>query len=172
MLKITGVILCIAGCTGYGLIKVANWNQAIREMEQWILLFEKIKSQIYYQRDMLEEICCQLHQEQYGIAGKYVAVIGKIAREERTKSFSESWREQMKEWEIQSCLPKTVKRMLIQFPNYVGEQDYELQMSYLNLFLDNLIKEKIILEKQIQEKKKPVLAVSLVSGMIISILLL
>ena len=51
MLKITGVIFCVAGCCGYGLVKISSWNRALQEMNQWIVLLEKMKSHICYQRD-------------------------------------------------------------------------------------------------------------------------
>lgn len=172
MLKITGVILCITGCAGYGMLRIAGWNRALSELEQWILLFEKMKSHIYYQRDRLEEICVQFNQEIYGIGGWYVSRVGEIALEKRTAGFSEIWCKQMELWKKESVLPSKIKELIFHFSDYTGEQDYELQMNFLDMFISNLEKEKSILENQIKEKKKPVMTISVVSGLVISILLL
>ena len=172
MLKIAGVILCVTGCAGYGILKIANWNKAIMELEQWILLFQKMKSHIYYQRDRLEEICCLMNKEMYGIGGIYTARAGEEALQKRTAGFKQIWNEQMKLWENESILPTKIKEMIMHFTDYTGEQDYELQMSFLDMYISNLEKEKGTLENQIQEKKKPVMTVCLVSGLVISILLL
>lgn len=172
MFKITGVILCVSGCAGYGMLKIAGWNKALLELQQWILLFDKIKSCICYQRDRLEEICIRMNQDIYGIGGVYVYRIGEMALEMRSEGFSEIWNSQMELWKRESALPAGIKELICHFSDYIGEQDYELQISILELFISNLIKEKDILEKQIHEKKKPVMAISLISGMVISILLL
>ena len=172
MLKITGVILCIMGCAGYGMLKVSTWNKAITELEQWILLFQKMKSQIHYQREIIEEICIHMNQDVYGIGGKYAALIGELSYRERTKGFAEIWKEQMMLWKKESSIPANIKKIIQDFPEYIGEQDYELQIGFLDLFISNLIREKDTLEKQLYEKKKPVMAVSFIGGMVISILLL
>lgn len=172
MLKITGVILCIAGCTGYGLLKIANWKKALLELEQWILLFQKMKSHIHYQRDRLEEICVQLNQDMYGLGGYYAAKAGESALEKRTVGFAETWKEQMELWKLESVLPSKIKELIFHFSDYSKEADYELQMSFLDMFVSNLEKEKSILENQLQEKRKPVMTMSVAGGLVIAILLL
>ena len=45
-------------------------------------------------------------------------------------------------------------------------------MSFLDMFISNLEREKSILENQLQERKKPVMTISIAGGLVISILLL
>ena len=172
MLKITGVIFCIAGCCGYGLLKISSWNLALKEINQWILLFEKMKSHIRYQRDPLEDICCLMRQDIYGIGGIYVANAGQKAKIQRELGFERIWKEEMNQWKKESLLSKEIKGLIIHFTDYTGEQDYELQMNFLDLFISNLIRERNVMEMQIQEKKKPVMAISLSGGIMVSLLLL
>lgn len=172
MLKIIGVIFCIAGCCGYGLLKISSWNLALKEINQWILLFEKMKSHIRYQRDPLEDICCLMRQDIYGIGGIYVANAGQKAKIQRGLGFERIWKEEMNQWKKESLLSKEIKGLIIHFTDYTGEQDYELQMNFLDLFISNLIRERNVMEKQIQEKKKPVMAISLSGGIMVSLLLL
>ena len=119
MLKIAGVILCIAGAAGYGTVKIITWNRAITELEQWILLLEKMKSHIHYRRDLISEICFGMDNEIYGIGGKYISAVGKVLREDRTKSLGVVWREQMICWEKLSAIPVTIKKMLFSFPGII-----------------------------------------------------
>lgn len=172
MLKITGVIFCVAGCCGYGLVKISSWNRALQEMNQWIVLLEKMKSHICYQRDTWEDICCLMNRDIYGLAGKYTALVGKNCRSQRGKTFCEVWKEEMNKWKRESLLSKEIKELICRFPDYTGEQDYELQMNYLDLFISTMIREREHMEKQIREKKKPVMAVSLSGGILVSLLLL
>ena len=106
MFKIAGVILCIAGAAGYGYLKIAGWNQAVKELEQWLLLFDKMKSQICYRRDVITEICCGMDEKMYGIGGSYVASVGRELQDDRTKSFEKVWEEKMTEWSACSFLPE------------------------------------------------------------------
>ncbi len=124
MLKISGVILCIAGCAGYGLLQVAGWKQALKELNQWILVFQKIRSRILYQKETLEESCLYLGEKEDN-----------------------------------------------EFPEYAKEADEELQINLFAVFAEDLYREKEIMEKEIQEKQKPVIAVSFIGGIMISILL-
>ncbi len=172
MLKITGVILCVLGCTGYGVLKISGWKKALEEFEQWVLLFEKMKSHIYYQRDAIAEVCCRMEQNIYGLGGRYVAKVGDDLQNDRTKSFFEAWNEHMNRWDKLSYLPNEIRLMIRDFPNYIGEQNYEQQISYLEFYLDRLRNEKKVFEKQVREKQKPVMTISFVSGMAIAILLI
>jgi len=172
VLKIAGVILCITGFTGYGILKITSWNKAMAELEQWILLFEKMKSHIYYRRDIITDIFCKMEEGIFGIGGRYVAAVGKDMRDNRAKSFMLVWEEKMRQWECQSFLPLTVKKMILSFPEYVGEQDCEQQINHLEFYLHRLKTEKEKMEKEIDTKKKPVMAISLVCGITVSILLI
>lgn len=172
MLKIAGVILCVAGSAGYGVLKIAGWNRAIKELEQWILLFEKMKNSVYYRRDIVADIFSKMDEEIYGIGGKYVADIGAVLREDRTKDLMQVWREQMLEWERLTSLPMRVKKTIMSFPGYVGEADCEQQINHLEFYIQRLRVEKENIEKEISSKKKPVMAISLVGGLTVSILLL
>ncbi len=172
MLKIAGVMLCVAGSAGYGMLKIAGWNRAIKELEQWILLFEKMKSYIYYRRDVVADIFSKMDEEMYGIGGKYVADVGNVLTNDRTKNLMQVWRERMAEWERLTSLPKEIRKVILSFPEYVGEADCEQQINHLDFYLQRLRGEKETIEKEIGEKKKPVMAVSLVGGLTVSILLL
>jgi len=172
MLKIAGVILCISGATGYGILKITGWNQAVLELEQWILLFERMKNHICYRRDIITEICCRMGEEMYGIGGRYVASVGRELKNDRTKSFTHVWQGIMSEWTGQSYLSRQVKKIICDFPEYMGEQDPEQQINHLNFYIQRLVTEKEKLEKEISNKKKPVMAISLVSGITVSVLLI
>lgn len=172
MFKIAGVILCIAGSAGYGMLKVSGWKSAVKELEQWILLFEKMKNRIYYRRDIITDIFCRMDEEIYGICGKYVMAVGCEIKMDRSKDVAQAWRERMEEWKKNSMLPGEIKKLLMQFPEYIGEQDYEQQISNLDFYLHKLRREKELLEKELSNKKKPVMAISLVSGIVVPILLL
>ena len=65
-----------------------------------------------------------------------------------------------------------MQEILLQFPEYAKEADEELQMNLFSFYLEELNREKVLLERQIQEKQKPVMAVSLIGGIMVSILLL
>ena len=68
MLKISGAILCILGCSGFGILKIAGWKKDLAHLQNWLLLFQRIKSRILYQKEALEErsslLCLLQHYSQ------------------------------------------------------------------------------------------------------------
>lgn len=172
MLKISGVILCIAGSCGYGLMKIAGWNRAVKEMEEWILLFENMKSHIFYRKDIITEVFCQMGEDIYGIGGRFVAEVGRELLNDRRKNLIQTWKEQMIEWKKVSELPAEVKKYILSFPEYIGEQECEQQIQRLEFYLHKMHAEKEKMEKELMKKKKPVMAISMVGGITISVLLM
>lgn len=172
MLKIAGVILCVLGSAGYGIMKIAGWKCAIKELEEWILLFENMKSQIQYRRDIISDVFCRMDKDIYGIGGKYVAAVGHGLLADRKKSLMQEWERQMLFWKKTSVLPEEVKKCILGFPEYMGEQECEQQIYRLDFFLHKIYTEKEKMEKELMRKKKPVMAISMVGGITISILLM
>lgn len=172
MLKISGVILCIAGSCGYGLMKIAGWNRAVKELEEWILLFENMKSHIFYRKDIIAEVFCQMGEDIYGIGGRFVAEVGCELLNDRRKNLIQTWKEQMIEWKKVSELPTEVKKYILSFPEYIGEQECEQQIQRLEFYLHKMHAEKEKMEKELMKKKKPMMAISMVGGITISVLLM
>lgn len=172
MLKISGAFLCIIGFFGFGLLKISGWRRDLRHLQNWILLFQRLQSRIVYQKETLEESCRWIGEKEEETYGRILRQIGDRARGERHKEFSGIWKEELDEWCRQNLQQNSIKEILLQFPEYVKEADEQLQMNLFSFYIEELQKEKEKLECQIQEKQKPVMAVSLVGGVMISILLI
>ncbi len=171
MLKISGAILCVLGCSGFGILKISGWKKDLVHLQNWILLFQRLRSRIFYQKETLEESCIWLGEKEEQNA-KVLWQIGMRARAERHKEFSSIWKEELDEWCRKNLQQDSIKEVLVQFPEYVKEADEQLQMNLFSFYIEELQKEKEKIEHQIQEKQKPIMAVSLVSGVMISILLI
>lgn len=172
MLKIAGVILCVAGSVGYGMMKISAWKRAIKELEEWILLFENMKSHIQYRRDIISEVFCRMNKAIYGLGGRYVAAVGQGMQADRSKNLMQEWEEQMLQWKQISFLPTDIKNSIMAFPEYMGEQDCEQQMYRLDFYLQKLYVEREKLEKELSSKRKPVMAISMAGGITVSVLLI
>ena len=172
MLKILGAILCILGCSGFGISKIAGWKNDLGHLQNWLLLFQRIKSRILYQKEALEESCIWIGEKQEDKIGALLWKIGMRAREERHKEFSGIWTEEVDIWCRQNVQHKNIQELLLQFPEYVKEADEQLQTELFAFYIEELQKEKERIESQIREKQKPVMAVSLIGGIMVSILLL
>lgn len=172
MLKISGVIICMAGCFGFGMLKIGGWKRDVEYLKEWMILFQKIKSRIVYQKETLEESCLRIGEKEgtsvYGVIKK----IGTRAREERQNEFLQIWREEIRAWCAENLNSEEVKKLLLIFPEYVKEADEQLQMELITFYMEDLQKEKKEMEQRMKEKQKPVMAVSLVVGAVISILLI
>lgn len=172
MLKISGAILCILGCSGFGILKIAGWKKDLAHLQNWLLLFQRIKSRILYQKEALEESCIWIGEKEEEKMGRVLWKIGMRARAERHIEFAEIWKEELDEWCKQNIQQNAIKEILLQFPEYVKEADEQLQTDLFSFYIEELQKQKEKIEQQIQEKQKPVMAVSLIGGVMISILLI
>ncbi|MBQ3602038.1 MAG: stage III sporulation protein AB, partial [Lachnospiraceae bacterium] len=119
MLKIAGVILCTIGCAGYGFSKITGWKKELEEINLWILVFQKIKSRILYQREPLGEICLQMEEEGLGVCGKMTGRVGRLSTQKRSVEFADIWRSEIKNMEKESFLSGKKKELLYKFPDYV-----------------------------------------------------
>lgn len=171
MLKITGALLCVVGSAGFGFIKIRGWKQALEEIKIWIVLFQRVKSCILYQKETLEGSCSFVGEREASLQGAVLQRIGQRAGEERNNEFSTIWFEEMELWCKKATLPDGVQQLLLQFPEYIREADEMLQINLFSLYMEELRQEKTELEKRIKEQQKPVMAISLVVGMMLSILL-
>lgn len=172
MLKISGAILCILGCSGFGILKIDGWKKDLEQIQNWLLLFQRIRSRILYQKEALEESCIWIGEKQEDKTGNLLLQIGLRARKERHKEFAGIWSEEVEIWCRQNVQNRNIRKLLVEFPGYVKEADEQLQLELFSFYIEELQKEKEKIANQIREKQKPVMAVSLIGGMMISILLI
>ena len=59
----------------------------------------------------------------------------------------------------------------VEFPEYMKEADEQLQLDLFSVYMEEIQQEQKLLEQKIREQQKPVMAVSLVVGLMLSILL-
>lgn len=172
MLKISGAILCILGCSGFGILKIYDWKKDLGHLQSWLILFQRIKSRIFYQKETLEESCIWIGEKEDGKNGMLFLQVGMRARAERHKEFSVIWKEELDKWCKHNIQQKAIREILLQFPEYVKEADEQLQIDLFSLYIEELEREKEKIEHQIQEKQKPVMALGMALGVMISILLI
>lgn len=171
MLKYVGIVFCVVGSAGYGYVKVNGWKRSLRELRIWIMLFQKLKSCFLYQKETLEEGCIRLGEREQVGQGMVLAGIGKRARQERGKEFLMIWKEEVEIWCKKNPIPERMQSLLMKFPEYMQEADEQLQINLFSVYMEELHREEVLLEQQIREQQKPVMAVSLAAGMMLSILL-
>jgi stage III sporulation protein AB len=172
MLKISGAILCVLGCYGFGFLKIYGWKKDLEHLQNWLLLFQRIKSRIFYQKEPLEESCIWIGEKEEEKNGVLLLQIGMRARAQRNKEFAAIWKEELSEWCKENIQEKAIREILLQFPDYVKEADEQLQVDLFSFYIEELQREKEKVRNRIQEKEKTVTAVSLALGVMISILLI
>ena len=120
----------------------------------------------------MEESCIWLGEKEEEKNGLVLYQIGMRARAERHKEFAAIWKEEVSEWCRQNMQEKSIREILLQFPDYVKEADEQLQVDLFSYYIEELQREKEKIRRRIQEKEKTVMAVSLALGVMISILLI
>ena len=103
--------------------------------------------------------------------GKLLVKIGKRAKNERHKEFGMIWREEIHDWCSGCKIARNTEQLLLCFPEYMKEADEQLQLEFFSVYMEEMNREQRLLEQRIREQQKPVMAVSLVVGLMLSILL-
>ena len=68
-------------------------------------------------------------------------------------------------------MTERLAQLLLQFPEYMQEADEQLQLNLFSVYMEELQNEERLFEQKIREQQKPVMAMSLVVGLMLSILL-
>ena len=74
-------------------------------------------------------------------------------------------------WCKRNDMPQKAGKLLMQFPEYMKDADEQLQMELFSIYIEEMHTEEKLMEQKIREQQKPVMAVSLVVGLMLSILL-
>ena len=135
------------------------------------MLFWKIKSCLLYQKETLEGSCSRIGEKESLKQGRVLEKIGKRAREERQSEFGMIWKEEVELWCKETSMTERLAQLLLQFPEYMQEADEQLQLNLFSVYMEELQNEERLFEQKIREQQKPVMAMSLVVGLMLSILL-
>ena len=172
MLKIIGALFLISGSMGYGMCLSRNLQNEIQEIKSFIYMFQLFKSAISYRKETLPDATSHAGKKISGQLGVMLCQVAQEMEKNRKKTFSTIWKIEGENYFKTSFLKKQLKEYILKFPEYIGFSDENMQVVVIDEYVSELESHLLEMEKKIVDRKRVILGVSVVGGMILTIILL
>lgn len=172
MYKIVGIFCILAGCMGLGRLRVRQERERIRHLRELIRIIRRIQDEISYGKYTLPEICLILADYVDAWYAPYFKEIHRQMRQGDGTGLQESWEEQMGACLQNLPLQEEEKDIIRRLPDCLGLQDETRQAlgfeQAARLLSDRCHKA----EEDHENRSKMIHSVSILAGLLLSILLL
>lgn len=172
MLRLVGILLLSAGCIGIGWSWRERLKKGLEELYEVCRILKMLQNEIVYSRAPLPEACLR-------VAGRspepYRDAFLEIHREmlaNRGETFDEVWRRQMEACAGRLAVPEEEKRRLMEFGSYVGFLDGQMQAQMLDQHIQRLGRSIERQEKEMGNKGRVIMSLSVMGGLMLAIILI
>lgn len=172
MFKLAGFLLLIFGCTGFGINKVAEERQRIRELREISRIIVRIQNEMVYGKRTLPEIGFILGtyaEEPYRSA--FISLGEKWQKSEET-NLACIWKNELEAHMHRLPLTEEEKEILLYLPAQFGLMDETQQAAGIGQSLDMLSAHSRKAEAEYENKARVIMSISVMAGLFIGILLL
>lgn len=172
MLRFLGILCLSAGCAGLGWSWRERLKQGLEESYQAGQMLKMLQSEIVYSKAPLPEACLR-------IAGKlpepYREAFLGIHKEMTANygtTFDVVWRRHMESCTGKLALPAEEKKRLLGLGGHVGFMDGQMQAQMLEQSIRRLELSIERQEKEIKDKGKVIMSLSVMGGFLIALILI
>ena len=172
MLKIAGACMIVAAASGIGMSFGADLKRRCRELRMLKQLVYMLRGEIKYTKTPLPEAFVHISVRLPAPFGPFLAGVAKEMGMADGRTFGELWRAQIQAALSGSCLSRLDKEQLGTLGEVLGYLDLEMQLSAIDLYLEQL--ENGIREAQssIASKQKLYQSLGVAGGIFLVILLI
>jgi len=172
MYKLIGILCILAGCTGWGSAKTGQEKERVRHLRTLFHILGQMRSEISYGKHTLPEICLLLAELNDGCYHVCFTRIYELTKEENGGNFPKVW-----EAEIQACLAglplrEDERETVAELPktlNFQEERGQSGRIGQAEAFLEGRYRQA---EESYENRSKMIRSVSILTGLLLSILLL
>ncbi len=170
-MKLVGVILLVCGTTGTGWVLRERLKERICSIGQAIWLMRFMESEIGYQKSTLSVVFAKAAGRMTGCLGKVTKETAKRLRERGGEDFCKIWQEAWKKHSQGSGFDKKEIAIIRELATD-GYQDVHMQLVQIKMVRKQLEEIKRQLEAELVQKSRVYLCVGMLSGMVVSIILI
>lgn len=171
MFKLTGILLILAGCIGWGGNKVREEKNRIRHLRELIGMIKRIQDEISYGKHTMPEICLVLSECCSMPYQLYFKQICEQAEQGRGIGVEQAWRQGMGECLRNAPLTEEEKSIAVNLLKNLGMQEEKMQARNMGQSLDFLERKCRQAEEGFENKSRMILSVSVLTGVFLMILL-
>ncbi len=170
MLRLLGIACLTVGCTGLGWCWKDRLKKGLEEQYQVWRILKMMENEITYSRAPLPEACLRIAAR---VQEPYREAFAGIHREMTANcgaAFDTVWRGQMEKCTGSSALPAEEKKRLLELGNCVGFMDGQMQAHILEQQIRRLELSIGKQEKEMADKGRVIMSLSIMGGVIIGII--
>ena len=172
MIRLVGTVLIITSTSLAGWKKAENLSESIKQMQYLYRIISLIQSEIRYARSYLGEIFLVIGKQLKNPYQNWLNDMAKHLEDREEKHLEEMWSLSIRNHLAKTQLPEEEMRRLEELGNQLGLADMEMQMKNFDIYLRQL-EENINEQKmELQNRIKICQSIGVMSGVLISILLL
>lgn len=171
MFKLIGIFCILAGCVGWGSIKIREEQSRVRHLRELIRIIKRIQDEISYGKHTLPEICLTLSEY---CSEPYKSHFGQIYEkmdQSGGAGFDRIWDEEIKQCLQDAPLTEEEKDILRKITGNLGMQDEKLQAANIGQSMDLLVRKCRNAEDNYENRARMILSVSVLTGVFLTILL-
>lgn len=172
MMKIAGCCLVIAATSLWGMDKAKRLKEEIQEMKYMQKIIYLLQSEMNYSKTFLADIFEGMSTKLKEPYGRWLKELHLQLNKYPCESFEETWENSIEKYLYKIKLPEKQKEELKLLGKQLGSVDIQVQMRFLDAYNCNL--EYEINEKQTEQKTKTkvYLCLGVMSGMLVSVVML
>lgn len=173
MIRILGFLAILVGTTGCGLSIIKERKQEVQECKEWLYILSVIENEMSFQKSTLPEICFRISRQTVLNKKKrcfFKAVYNKM-QQKTGEDFANVWKKEFVAKELASACHEDVREELKNLGERIFFEDITMQKNVIKATsekLDYYVKRK---QKKNETENKVVLCMSVMSGILITILL-
>lgn len=168
MIKLFGVILLLAGFCGLTFEKIRGDVEELKELRQIKDFSAFLLKEIEYSHIPIPDICREYRDRSEGTLKCFLETVCKRYEENQGKSFDVVWTDELKDYEGRCGQ----KRWLMKMSKEFGFQNVGMQVLAIGQYMTDIEKYIMEKEKKFQDNRKLILYFGVMSGLLISIILL
>lgn len=172
MLRLVGMLLLVGGSVGMGWVVRERLKGNLEGLYQIRHIFQMFQNEITYSRASLPEACLRISgrvKEPYSSA---FAAIHKEMLFNDGQSFSAVWVKHMKSCLQSMMIAEEDKKVFLEFGNCAGYMDGQMQAQTMEQYMHRLDISVGRMEKDISDKCRVAMTLSVMGGLMLVILLI
>lgn len=172
MYKIVGICCILAGCVGWGNGRIRQEKDRVGHLRELIRIMRRIQEEISYGKHTLPEICVILANNSNSCYSACFAEIYRQMMQGNGTGLKEAWSGQLAACLKDLPLQEEEKGVVRDLPMYLGIQEETRQAANLEQAVELLVRKCRLAEETYENKTKVIRSVSILAGLLLSILLL
>lgn len=172
MLKLCGVLLLLSGSTGLGWSIKEALQSRLKELYRLREILCTLQNEIVYSRTTMPEACCRMGESLPNPYQEAFLGIHQSMVQNSGEAFAEIWKRQMNPCLSQIDISRGDKELLLEFGNCIGQIDNKLQAELVTGYMNRLELSIDRLEKEMSNRCRVIMSLSIMGGLMMTIILL